>query len=250
MNETIKLLSNHRCVRDFDQGKDVSEAQVEAMIKEALAAPNWANGQQVSIIEVRDSEKKSELAKAAGNQSWIKEAPVFLVFCIDFYRAKLAAEKHGTRFQIVEDIEAVMVGSTDVGIALGNAVTAAQSMGLGIVPIGGVRRNPQAFVDLLKLPEYVFPISGLAVGHPKSIPEQKPRLPIQATFHKEQYDSEVQMESMEQYDAAISAYMYERTNGQDASNWSSKIARFYDTGFEEYRRNSSPTIKKQGFRYK
>lgn len=250
MNETINLLTNHRSVREFDPGKDVSEAQVEAMMKAAMAAPNWANGQQVSMIEVRDPEKKAKLAKAAGNQRWIEEAPVFLVFCLDFYRAKLAAEKNGTQLQLVEDIEAVMVGSTDVGIALGNAVIAAESMGLGIVPIGGVRRNPQVYVDLLNLPEYVFPISGLVVGVPRAIPEQKPRLPLKATYQKEQYHAEVQRESIEEYDAIFSAYMSQRTDGQDSSNWSSKISHFYDKGFEEYKRNSSPTIKKQGFHYK
>ncbi|WP_147535736.1 NADPH-dependent oxidoreductase [Bacillus marasmi] len=250
MNETIKLIGNHRCVRDFYQDIDVSEDQIEAIVKAAMAAPNWANGQNVTVIEIRDPEKKSRLAKAAGNQKWIEEAPVFLLFCMDFYRAMLAAEKNGHQFQIVEDIEAIMVGSTDVGIALANAIIAAESLGLGIVPIGGVRRNPQVFVDVLNLPEYVFPISGLVIGAPRTIPEQKPRLPLMATFQKEKYSTEVQKESIDEYDKTISAYMFERTGGKDARDWSSSISHFYDTGFEQYAQNSSPTVKKQGFKYK
>lgn len=250
MNETIKLMRSHRSVRDFDTTKDVSETQIEAIITAALAAPNWINGQQVSVVEVREPEKKSALAKASGNQSWIEEAPVFLVLCIDFYRAKLAAEKNGKQFQIVEDIEAVLVGSTDVGIALGSTVIAAESLGLGTVPIGGIRRNSQTFVELLDLPEYVFPVAGLVVGHPKSIPAQKPRLPLKATVHKETYNAQIQKEIIDQYDHTISNYMSERTNGKDSSDWSSKIAHFYDSGFEQYAKNSSPTMKNQGFRYK
>jgi FMN reductase [NAD(P)H] len=88
-------------------------------------------------------------------------------------------------------------------------------MGLGIVPIGGLRRNPQTFVDLLNLPEYVFPISGLVVGYPRSFPGQKPRLPIKATLQKEQYDAKIQKEIIDQY-----------------------------------AKNSSPTVKNQRFRYK
>jgi FMN reductase [NAD(P)H] len=118
MNDTIELLRNHRSVRDFDTEKEVSEDQIQVIIEAALAGPNWINGQQVSVIEVREPERKAALAKAAGNQRWIEEAPVFLVFCMDFYRAKLAAEKNGTEFKIVEDLEAIMIGSTDVGIAL------------------------------------------------------------------------------------------------------------------------------------
>ncbi|RKJ07011.1 NADPH-dependent oxidoreductase, partial [Butyricicoccus sp. 1XD8-22] len=143
MNEVIKLLGNHRSIREYDTSRDISEEQIEIIMKSAMAAPNWTNGQQVSIIAVRNSEKKAELAKAAGNQKWVEEALVFLVFCIDFYRAKLASEKNGKEFRIVDDIEAIIVGSTDVGIALGTTVAAAESMGIGIVPIGGIRKNPQ-----------------------------------------------------------------------------------------------------------
>jgi len=250
MNETIELLKNHRSVREFQPKEDVSEGQVETIISAAMAAPNWINGQQVSVIEVRDPEKKSTLASAAGNQRWIDEAPVFLVFCLDFYRAKLAAEKNGNQLQIVDDIEAVIVGSTDVGIALGSAVIAAESMGLGTVPIGGIRRNLQTIIEMLDLPEYVFPVSGLVIGHPRTLPDQKPRLSLQATHHKEQYQANIQRELIDEYDQNISLYMSERTNGQDASNWSSKVAHFYDKGFEQYANNSSPKLKQQGFKYK
>lgn len=250
MNETITLLKSHRSVRQFDLEKEVSEDQVNNIVESAFAAPNWINGQQVSIIEVRDPEKKATLAKAAGNQKWIEEAPVFFVFCIDFYRAKLAAEKNGTDFKIIEDIEAVIIGSTDVGIALSSAIHAAESMGFGTVPIGGIRRNPQTFIDLLQLPEYVFPISGLAVGFPRKLPSQKPRLPLKATYHKERYDAEVQLNIIDQYDQAMSSYMFERTKGKDSSNWSGKITTVYHTGFEEYSRNVTPAIRKQGFKFK
>lgn len=250
LNETVKLLKNHRSVREFDPSKDVTEEQVQAMIESAIAAPNWVNGQQVSIIEVRDQEKKAKFAEAAGRQRWIEEGPVFFIFCLDFYRAKLAAEKNGTTLQIVDDIEAIIIGSTDVGIALSHTINAAESMGLGTVPIGGIRRNPQVFIDTLELPEYVFPISGLVVGHPRNIPEQKPRLPLSATFHKEQYDAGIQCDVMDQYDEMISTYMKERTNGKSSANWSSRTAGFYDSGFEHYQKNVTPALRKQGFRYR
>ncbi|MGM0899760.1 MAG: NADPH-dependent oxidoreductase [Bacillota bacterium] len=249
MNETIRLLKNHRSIREFDPEKEVSVSQTKTIIETAMAAPNWINGQQVSVIEIRDNDRKSELAKAAGNQKWIEEAPVFFVFCLDFYRAKLAADNNGKKFQIADNIEAIIVGSTDVGIALANATAAAESMGLGIVPIGGIRRNPDTYIDVLQLPEYVFPISGLVVGHPRAIPEQKPRLPLEAVHHKEKYNREQQQSLMDEYDQTVSAYMVERTNGHDTSNWSSKIVHFYDSGFEAYQKAVAPALKRQGFRY-
>src|SRR5690554_2043851 len=100
MNEMIQFLKSHRSVREYDPEKDVSAEQVQAVIEAAMAAPNWINGQQVSVIEVRDLEKKAALAEACGGQKWIEEAPVFLVFCLDFYRAKLTSEIHHTEFRL------------------------------------------------------------------------------------------------------------------------------------------------------
>lgn len=249
MNETIKLLKNHRSIREFDTQKDVHDSKIQEMIEAAMAAPNWINGQQVSIIEVRDSAKKIKLAEAAGNQIWVKEAPVFLVFCLDFYRAKLAAEKNNREFRIAENIEAIIVGSTDVGILLSNAITAAESMELGTVPIGGIRRNPGTFIELLQLPQYVFPIAGLAVGFPKEIPGQKPRLPKESVYHKEAYNCDIQKQLLNKYDDTFSGYSLERSNKQDSTDWSSKVSTFYETGFEAYAKTVIPALKKQGFNY-
>lgn len=250
MNEIIKHLKNHRSVRKYDPNKDVNKEQVKAIIESAMAAPNWVNGQQVSIIEVRDPEKKATMAKAAGEQKWIEEAPVFLIFCMDFYRAHLAAQKKEKELRVVMDINSIIIGSSDVGIALSSAVIAAESMGLGTVPIGGIRRNPQTFIELLQLPEYVFPITGLVVGYPREIPEQKPRLPLMATYHKEQYDRDIQKNVIDEYDQTISSYMTERTKGKSSEDWSSKVAASYETRMENYIKYVEPILRKQGFKYK
>ena len=250
MNEVIRQLGEHSSVREFDLSKEVSEDQVEVIIKSAMAAPNWINGQQVSVLSVRNPDRKSLLAKAAGDQKWVEEAPVFLVFCMDFYRAKIAAEKNNKEFRIVDDVEAIIIGSTDVGIALGSAVVAAESMGLGTVPIGGIRKNAADVIKILDLPEYVYPISGLAIGYPEVIPGQKPRLPLQGTYHKERYDKSEMNDIIDQYDEIMVSYMSERTFGQDLSNWSSKVAAFYETRYEPYSKVTSSTLRKQGFHYK
>lgn len=249
MNEVIKQLGKHSSVREFVTNKDVSEEQVETIIQSAMAAPNWINGQQVSVIAVRDPQRKMLLAKAAGNQKWVEEASVFLVFCMDFSRAKMAAEKNNKEFRIVDDVEAIIIGSTDVGITLGSAVIAAESMGLGTVPIGGIRKNADDVIKILELPEYVYPISGLAIGYPEVIPGQKPRLPLQATYHKEHYNMSEQADLIKLYDETMASYMSERTNGQDTSNWSSKVAAFYETRYEPYAKVTSSTLKKQGFHF-
>lgn len=247
MNEVINLLNNHRSIRLY-KPDPVSQGELEIIVKSAMSAANWINGQQVSVIEVQDKEKKAKLAELVGNQSYVDQAPAFLVFCIDFQRAKIAAKKNNTDLQVTDSVEALLTGATDVGIAIGNAIAAAESMGLGTVPIGGIRKNPNEVIALLNLPDYVFPISGLVVGHPEDPSTVKPRLPLEATYHKEVYDSSDLERLINQYDETMENYMRERTNGTQTRNWSSGVSTFYSTGFKNFQEVPN-ALKKQGFNY-
>ena len=62
MNETINLIKNHRSIRTYLE-KDISDDILDEILKAVHSMPTSINGQQVSVIVVRDKEKKSELAK-------------------------------------------------------------------------------------------------------------------------------------------------------------------------------------------
>ncbi|MFB4475710.1 NADPH-dependent oxidoreductase [Oceanobacillus caeni] len=245
MNETINLLNNHRSIREYTE-ENVKREHLDAIIKSAMMGPNWANGQHVTVIEVQNKVKKKKLSDLAGGQAWIDEAPVIFIFCLDFHRLKVAAENQNQSFTLTNDSEFILIGSTDVGIALGHAVTAAESLGLGTVPIGGIRRNPEEVIELLELPQYVFPIAGLVVGHPANQPTQKPRLPLEAVHHKEKYNDKLH-DYIRTYDERMSVYLEKRTSGADNSNWSHKIIDFYKRRLPlEYGRVYE-ILQKQGF---
>lgn len=161
MNEVIKTLLNHRSVRSYSD-KTVKKEDIDLIIRAAQQAPSSIDKQQVTIISVEDKEKKKKLSQLVGDQKYVDEAPVFLVFCADFYRAKLAGKIMGEEIVITDSQEANLVGAVDVGLAMGNAIAAAESLGLNIVPIGGVRKEPEEVIELLGLPEYVFPKIGRA----------------------------------------------------------------------------------------
>nr|WP_295974619.1 nitroreductase family protein [uncultured Bacillus sp.] len=60
------------------------------------------------------------------------------------------------------------------GIALQNANLAAESIGLGVVILGGISVALPDLDEWLQLPKHVIPLVGLAVGVPAKFPEQKP----------------------------------------------------------------------------
>ncbi len=242
MNQVISTYTNHRSIRSY-LDKDVSDEYIDLIVKSAQHAPSSINGQQVSIIAVRNKDTKKKIAELAGGQPWIDEAPVFLLFALDFYRAKIACNKNSEEIVITQSLESIMVGSVDVGIAMGNAIGAAESLGLGIVPIGAVRNEPEEFIKLLNLPEYVYPVAGLVVGYPKDNSALKPRLPKEAVFHEESYNHDLES-IIDRYDEEISKYMIDRTNGEDDKTWSQGISNFYKF---VYFPKVYTSIKNQGF---
>lgn len=242
MNDVINTLNNHRSIRSYTD-EPVSQEMLEWIIEAAQSAPSSINGQQVTIISVEDRERKTKLAELAGGQRWIDEAPLFLVFCADFNRARMAAEMNNEKLVITEGMESIMVGAVDVGLAMANAIAAAESMGLGIVPIGGVRNNPGEVIRLLNIPQYVYPVCGLVVGHPKEMSEKKPRLPREAVHHREEYNHNLEG-LVKEYDKIISSYLSQRTGGMENRSWSIGISKTYN---KVYFPKVDPTIKEQGF---
>ena len=242
MNDVVKLIQNHRSIRSF-QNKDISEEIIDEILKSSQSMPNSINGQQTSVIIIRNKEIKSQIAHLAGDQKWIEDAPVFLVFVMDFYKTHKAGEKTGNPQVIHESIEGTLAGSFDGGIAMGGAIIAAESLGLGIVPIGGVRKNPAEIIELLELPKYTYPLAGLAIGYPDKNSKKKPRMPFNTFKHNEKYHPEVLDEAIDAYDKEMEIYLKEIGREVEV-NWSTATSNVYKI---VYYPNVYPTIKKQGF---
>ena len=243
MNETINIINDHRSIRDF-KNKDIEESMLEEIIISAQSMPNSINGQQTSIIVIKDQEKRNKITELTGGQSWIKQAPVFLLFIADFYKTEVAANKNGLKQVIHESVEGTLVGAVDVGLNMGAAIIAAESLSLGIVPIGGIRNAPEEMIELLNLPNQTFPIAGLSIGYPKSKPKKKPRLPLETFRHNETYKPNKITEVIDSYDDLMEDY-YKSIHREDSGNWSKRTSNTYKS---VYFPRVHPVMKKQGFK--
>ncbi|MED4123106.1 NADPH-dependent oxidoreductase [Halalkalibacterium halodurans] len=242
MNEVIQTMMNHRSCRQYSD-KPVPDDHLQAILHAAQWGPSWIHGQQVSVIVIREPNERELFAELVGGQAHVAQAPIFLVFCADFHRAAVAAEARGKFLAALEDVDALMVGATDVGIALSNAITAAESLGLGTVPIGGIRRQPLRVIETLQLPSYVIPISGLCIGYPEETVEQKPRLPLDVFTHDGRYEP-LSQKTLATYDELISGNTKQRTGGATTTTWSDRLISFYE---QPYYQEIAAMLKQQGF---
>lgn len=242
MNETIRILHAHRSYRSYTD-ETVSDEMLDQIIEAGYRSPTSINGQQVSLIVVRDAERRKRIAEISGGQAWIAKAPVFIALVMDFYKTGLGVKKAGQDQVIHESVEGMMVGSVDSGIALGNMMTAARALGLGIVPIGGIRRDPQAMIDLLELPSQTFPVVGMCIGHVEKEPPQKPRLPLASFRHEEHYRAAALPQMIATYDVQLHEYWL-KIGRPEGLKWSDNMGEKYSS---VYFPNVKPVAAKQGF---
>ncbi|MCM3784660.1 oxygen-insensitive NADPH nitroreductase [Neobacillus mesonae] len=225
MNDTINLLMNHRSIRKY-KNEPVTDEQLNTIVAAAQMASSSSNVQAYSVIAVTDSELKSELAALAGNQAYINECPVFLVWCADLFRLRETAAVHAAGEETYEDTtENFTVATIDAALASQNAAIAAESMGLGIVYIGGIRNKIAEVSERLGLPEFVYPVFGMCVGVPDQEPLLRPRLPQPAVLHKNGYNREETLEQVKAYDETLSAYMRDRSGGAQTATWSEMMTK-------------------------
>jgi nitroreductase len=223
VNETINLIKSHKSIRKFSNNP-IEEQMVQEIISCAQAASTSSFMQAFSIIKVKDMHKRKALSELAGNQSYVVECPLFLVFCADLHKFDLACEINYAK--MAEGYtEAFIIATVDASLAAQNAMVAAEALGLGGVYIGGLRNNPEEVSALLKLPHNVYAVFGMCLGYPDENPDLKQRLPLEAVCFEDNYALDENLASIKQYDEAIKSYYLERTNVLRKDTWTEQMAK-------------------------
>lgn len=242
MSNLIDIFTSHKSERSFTE-QAVDDAVLDRIISTAYRAPTSVNSQQVSVVVTRDASRRAQIAAIAGGQPWIAKAPVFITFVLDMHKSDLAISAIDQQQIAHQSIESIVSGSTDIGIALGSVMAAARAEGLGIVPIGGIRRDPQAMISLLELPPLTFPIAGVVIGHVDQPAHQKPRLPMATFRHEETYRTEQMAQHIAAYNDEMVRH-WKNIGRSDGESWSESVSGYYKN---IYFPNVLPALLKQGF---
>lgn len=222
MNPTIDLLNNHRSIRAFKE-QPVSQEIINLLVSSGQAAATSSFIQACTVIQVEDSSKREKLAEYTGNQKYVQSAPVFLVFCADMQRHKMACEMHNEQM-LSGFTEQFITSTVDCALFAQNVAIAAESIDLGVVYIGGIRNKVSDVSDLLNLPDLVYPVFGMCIGYPDQSPEVKPRLPLPVILKKDSYSNVQDSERLADYDKVIREYYLSRSGGNKDMSWSEQIA--------------------------
>jgi FMN reductase (NADPH) len=249
MNNVIETLLNHRSIRKYED-TPLTEEEIGTLVEAAQAASTSSYIQAYSIIGVKDKEKKKKLAELAGNQPYVETNGHLFIFCADLFRHEVLADMEGQEISTsIESTEKFMVAVIDAALAAQNAAVAAESMGLGICYIGGLRNNLEEVSRLLHTPKRVVPLFGMTVGRPLHESSKKPRLPFQHVYHEEEYNQNQErlQEQLREYNDTIQAYYTERTGGERSDTWTGQMASMLSKPSRMYMKEF---VEKQGLNKK
>ncbi|GMQ55752.1 NADPH-dependent oxidoreductase [Vallitalea sediminicola] len=185
-NETMKLLYERASCRSF-QDKDIEEDLLNDVIDAGLHGATGGNLQPYSIIKITNEETKKRLVDECEMQKIVANAPVNLLFCIDWRRLGRWAEACNAPFTATKSYRHFWIALQDTVICAQNICTAADSVGLGSVYIGTVESCFMELKSICNIPEGVFPVVLLSLGYPTKYPAPRNKLGVEALVHNEQY---------------------------------------------------------------
>lgn len=164
MNAIIESLMERKSIRVFAD-KEISIEDKKLILQAAMAAPSAGCQQMYTILDITDQRLKNTLSETCDNQPFIAKAKMVLIFCTDYQKWYDAFVLAGCspRTPGAGDF---LLATQDAAIAAQNAVTAAQSLGIGSCYIGDIMENYEKHKELLHLPDYVFPSLMLVFGYP------------------------------------------------------------------------------------
>lgn len=229
MESVKKALLERTSVRRYE--RETIPQETMGFIYDAIRnTPTSYNGQQFSVIDIDNQELKEKLYELTG-QKQLKTCNRLLIFCSDYHKMEVLARAKGVDMpRFTDTMDGTIIGIIDASLAMMSAVVAAEAAGLGSNCVGYLRTvDPAAIADLLKLPQGVFVVCGLALGIPREHPDLKPKQDNNTVFFKNAYtdDNDKLAVDLLEYDKIVKHYNETRSGGTTDNDWCSHIIDYY-----------------------
>lgn len=152
MEECLKMIYTRRSIRVYSD-RQISDEDIEKILKAAMLAPSAGNEQPWHFIVVRDREMLKKMSEAFTFGQMLPNASATIVVCAD---PKLSKYPYDMWVQ-------------DCSAATENILLAARCLGIGSVWLGVYPREERmkALRELLGIPENIVVFSVVSLGYPK-----------------------------------------------------------------------------------
>ncbi len=147
--DVSNAILDRRSVRAYEP-KEIPEESLNEILEAARIAPSAANRQLWKFVVIRDKERRRAIAKAAGGQGFVGEAPVIIAAV-------------GLQPDHLMGCE-VPAYAVDLAIAVDHMTLQAVELGLGSCWIGAFSQSEVR--RILNIPEEYKVVALLPIGYP------------------------------------------------------------------------------------
>ena len=150
------LIKKRSSIRAF-KGREISEEEIQKLLKAANSAPSAGNLQSYEIIAIKDKDLKDDLVGAAHGQKFLGQAPIVFAFLQDYERSQKKYGERGNLYSI-----------QDGTIAATYLQLAAEEIGFGSCWVGAFDEDRVA--EILETGKR--PLALIPVGYPAKRPSK------------------------------------------------------------------------------
>ena len=188
----VELIHRRATAEGFDTARDLDEATIVALVRDATRAPSSFNIQHWRFLAVRRKEERERLCQAAYGQPQVRDAPVSFVVLGDVRgqerlpeilelavaRGALPEGKASAWLRMASQIYSDPTTARDEAIrsaslAAMTLMLSAEARGLACAALSGF--DPTLVHRDFGIPERYVTVMLLAIGHPA--PGSRPRMP-------------------------------------------------------------------------
>ena len=188
MTTLSQLLNRHRSIRAF-RPDAIDPALIYSVCADAIAGGSSSgNLNSISIITTQDEARKERLYDLHFQQEMVRQAPLVLTFCADWFRTRQWLASRGARDNF-NNLLGYHVAAFDAMIVAQNVCLGFEARGFGICYMGTTLHSMGEIADFLELPETCVPVTSIVVGVPAEDPPKRDRLPLNAFIHHETYSA-------------------------------------------------------------
>lgn len=157
--KTLEAIFKRRSIRQYKPG-EISQQDIETLLKAAMAAPTARNCQEWEFVVVRDKNMFKKMLEIHPYARMLEHADCAIVVCGNTQR------EHAPGYWMA-----------DCGAATQNILLAATELGIGSVWLGVYPNQDRmdGLSRLLKLPAHVKPLNIISLGLPAEHPAEVDR---------------------------------------------------------------------------
>jgi FMN reductase [NAD(P)H] len=234
-------------VRRFDKNREIPEEVVKKILNAGIRAPSAGNIQPRTFIILKAQEVRDQVYELCEDQAFMKDAPLWIVVCVDIHRHLKAAELTGVHYDYTGILPYTM-SVLDAALSLENLTLAAEALGLGSVMIGSIIEHPQKAKEILKLPEHCFAICILCIGYPIGKPRPRTKWDYDKIVCDDKY-TDIELEDVLEYWRKVMFGDLERSGKEISPEIMEKVSkekgygrRYADHYTEEFVKNTNRKI--------